>query len=89
MKQEKKSFRHESLQDAQSIEKILAAISESLGKGKLKFSDEEDEIIFQPEGLMKLKLTAAQDGNEQRFNIKVNWQLDSDKLKNKTIKVEH
>ncbi|MBW6454000.1 MAG: amphi-Trp domain-containing protein [Methyloprofundus sp.] len=89
MKQEKKSFRHESLQDAQSIEKILAAISESLGKGKLKFSDEEDEIIFQPEGLMKLKLTAAQDGNEQRFNIKVSWQLDSDKLKNKTIKVEH
>ncbi|MDF1581716.1 MAG: amphi-Trp domain-containing protein [Methyloprofundus sp.] len=89
MKQEKKSFRHESLQDAQSIEKILAAISESLGKGKLKFSDEEDEIIFQPEGLMKLKLTAGQDGNEQRFNIKVSWQLDSDKLKNKTIKVEH
>jgi len=87
MKQEKKSFRHESLQDAKSIEKILAAISESLGKGKLKFSDEEDEIVFQPEGLMKLKLSAAQDGNEQRFNIKVSWQLDSDELKNKTIKV--
>ncbi len=87
MKQEKKSFRHESLQDAKSIEKILAAISESLGKGKLKFSDEEDEITFQPEGLMKLKLSAAQDGNEQRFNIKVSWQLDSDELKNKTIKV--
>ena len=88
MKQEKKSFRHESLQDAKSIEKILAAISENLGKGKLKFSDEEDEIIFQPEGLMRLKLSAAQDGNEQRFNIKVSWQLDNDKLKNKTIKVE-
>lgn len=88
MKQEKKSFRHESLRDAKSIEKILAAISESLGKGKLKFSDEEDEIIFQPEGLMKLKLSAAQDGNEQRFNIKVSWQLENDELKNKTIKVE-
>lgn len=77
MKQEKKSFRHESLQDAKSIEKILAAISENLGKGKLKFSDEEDEIIFQPEGLMRLKLSAAQDGNEQRFNIKVSWQLEN------------
>jgi amphi-Trp domain-containing protein len=88
MKQEKKSFRHESLQDAKSIEKILAAISENLGKGKLKFSDEEDEIIFQPEGLMRLKLSAAQDGNEQRFNIKVSWQLENDELKNKTIKVE-
>jgi len=87
MKQEKKSFRHESLQDAKNIEKILAAISESLGKGKLQFSDEEDKITFQPEGLMKLKLSAAQDGNEQSFNIKVSWQLDNDKLKNKTLKV--
>jgi amphi-Trp domain-containing protein len=71
MKQEKKSFRHESLQDAKSIEKILAAISENLGKGKLKFSDEEDEIIFQPEGLMRLKLSAAQDGNEQQIALRV------------------
>ena len=87
MKQDKKSFRHESLQDAKSIEKILAAISESLGKGKLKFSDEEDEITFQPEGLMKLKISASQDANEQSFTIKVGWQLNNDKLKNKTLKV--
>ncbi|MCF7971646.1 MAG: amphi-Trp domain-containing protein [Methylococcaceae bacterium] len=88
MKQEKRSFRHESLQDAQSIEKILAAISESISKGKLKFSDEEDEIVFHPEGLMKLKLSAVQDGNQQQFNIKVSWQLDSgNNLNNKTLKI--
>ena len=87
MKQDKQSFQHESLQDAKSIEKILSSISESISKGTLKFSDEEDEIMFQPEGLMKLKISATQDGNQQRFNIKVSWQRDTKELKNKTLKV--
>jgi len=87
MKQDKQSFKHESLQDAKSIEKILSSIGENLAKGKLKFSDEEDEIEFQPEGLMKLKISAAQDGNQQRFNIKVSWERDSKELKKKTLNV--
>ena len=87
MKQDKQSFKHESLQDAKSIEKILSSIGENLTKGKLKFSDEEDEIEFQPEGLMKLKISAAQDGNQQRFNIKVSWERDSKELKKKTLNV--
>ena len=88
MKQDKQSFQHESLQDAKSIKKMLTAISEGIAKGKLKFSDEEDEILFQPEGLMKLKISAAQDGYQQRFNIKVSWQLESDKTTNKTLKID-
>ena len=87
MKQDKQSFKHESLQDAKSIEKILSSIGENLAKRKLKFSDEEDEIEFQPEGLMKLKISAAQDGNQQRFNIKVSWERDSKELKKKTLNV--
>jgi len=87
MKQNKQSFQHESLQDSKSIEKILSAITSGLAKGKLKFSDEEDEIVFQPEGLMKLKISAAQDDNQQRFNIKVSWQRDNNNKMNKTLKV--
>ncbi len=87
MKQDKQSFQHESLQDAESIEKILSSISECLAKGKLKFSDEEDEIVFQPEGLMKLKISAAQDANQQRFSIKVSWQRENKELKKKPLKV--
>ncbi len=86
MKQNKQSFQHESLQDSKSIEKILSAVTSGLAKGKLQFSDEEDEIIFHPEGLMKLKISAAQDDNQQRFNIKVSWQRDNNKI-NKTLKV--
>ncbi|WP_428354090.1 amphi-Trp domain-containing protein [Methyloprofundus sp.] len=87
MKLNKQSFKHESLQDAKSIEKILKSISENIGKGKLKFSDEEDEIEFQPEGLMKLKIRASQEANQQGFNIKVSWQRENDDLKHKTLKI--
>jgi len=87
MKQVKQSFQHESLQDTKTIEKILKSISTGIAKGKLKFSDEEDEIIFKPEGLMNLKLSAAQDGHQQRFTIKVSWLLDNDPLNNNTLQV--
>ncbi len=86
MKPIKKSFRHESIQDQQTIQQILTALSEGLAEGRLNFSDEEDEIVFQPQGLMKLKLTAAQEGNQQRFNIKVSWQTEDEQL-NKTLKI--
>lgn len=87
MKLIKQSFQHESLQNTDTIKTILDSIGEAIAKGKLKFSDEEDEIIFKPEGLMKLKLSAAQDGNQQRFTIKVSWQLDREQQNNKTLQV--
>ncbi len=87
MKPVKKSFRHESLQDSKTLQTILNAITEGLAKGKLKFSDEDDDIVFHPEGLMRLKLSAAQDGNRQSFNLKVSWELEKGKKKNKTLTV--
>ncbi len=88
MKQDKKNFQHESIQNAKNIETILKSVADGLSNGKLQFSDEDDDIVFQPEGLMQLRLTAVQDGNHQRFTIKVSWQSDSDKLKNKSLTVE-
>ncbi len=87
MKPVKKSFRHESLQDSKTLQTLLNAITEGLAKGKLKFSDEDDEILFHPEGLMRLKLSASQDNHRQSFNLKVSWELDKGKTKNKMLKV--
>lgn len=79
MKQDKKSFRHESLQDQQSILKFLYAISEGLENGKLVLSDEEDEISLSPEGLLQLKLTATQEGNHYNLGLKLSWQSSTEK----------
>jgi amphi-Trp domain-containing protein len=73
----KKRFRYESLQDSKSIQGLLKAITSGIAKGKLTFTDEDEKIVLRPEGMLDLKVTAAQEDNYNRFTIKVSWQVDS------------
>jgi len=83
MRQGKKSFRHESLQDAASIQEILAAISEGIAKGKVSFSDSDDKIVMHPEGLLHMKVTASQEEDRDRISIRVSWQVEDEQGKKK------
>jgi amphi-Trp domain-containing protein len=79
----KRSFRHQSLQDEKSIQDILKSIASGLAKGKITFSDEDEKIVMRPEGLLDLKLTATQEENRNRFNIRISWQVDDSREKKK------
>lgn len=70
---EKNSFRHESLQDGETIAELLKSITKGLGKGRLSFSDEEGEIVLEPEGLLNLKVTAEQEEARHRLSIRITW----------------
>ena len=83
MRQSKHSFRHESLQDADTIQDLLKALGKGIARGKLTFSDEDDEIVMRPEGLLNLKVTATEDEGRHRINIRVTWQAE-DEVKQKT-----
>ena len=83
MRTGKKSFRHQSLQDEKSIQDILKAITSGIAKGKITFSDEDEKIVMRPEGLLDLKVTATQEDNRNRFNIRVSWQVDDSREKKK------
>jgi amphi-Trp domain-containing protein len=83
MRNGKKSFRHQSLQDEKSIQDILKAITSGIAKGKITFSDEDEKIVMRPEGLLDLKVTATQEDNRNRFNIRVSWQVDDSREKKK------
>ena len=72
--QQKKDFRHESLQDADTIQGLLKALTRGLAKGKLTFSDEDGEIVMQPRGLLALKLTASKEDSRNRVNVRITWQ---------------
>ena len=76
MRSGKKSFRHQSLQDEKSIQDILKSISSGIPKGKITFSDEDEKIVMRPEGLLDLKVTATQEENRNRFNIRISWQVE-------------
>jgi amphi-Trp domain-containing protein len=88
MKTGKLSFRHESLQDAKTIKGILKALTDGLGSGKLSFSDADDNIDLEPRGLMNLKITATQEDNMNRVNIRITWQSEEKTTSNKVVKVK-
>ena len=88
MKRGKLSFRHESLQDAKTIKGILKALTEGMASGKLSFSDADDSIELHPAGLMNLKITARQEDNLNRVNIRITWQSEDNTTGNKSIKVK-
>lgn len=87
MRQGKKGFRHESLQDPASIRKIIEALSDGFEKGRVSFSDEEDEIVMEPKGLLHLKLSATQDENQRRINIRITWQEEDLQVKKRPLTV--
>jgi len=88
MQKGKQSFRHESLQDTGSIQKILEAITTGIAAGKVTFSDEDDKIVMHPEGLLHLKVTASREEDRHRINIRVSWQVAGKQdMKNKALRV--
>lgn len=88
MKRGKLSFRHESLQDAKTIKGIMKALTDGLASGKLSFSDADDSIELKPQGLMNLKITASQEDNLNRVNIRITWQSEEKARSNKAVKVK-
>ena len=87
MNQEKTSFKHESLQDKDSVQDLLKAITKAIAKGELTFADEEGEIQHKPKGLLTLKVSARQDDSQNRVDIRIAWQSQDRQLKNKPLMV--
>lgn len=79
MRQVKNGFRHDSLQDAHSIRAILVEVADGIGKGKILFSDEDDEIVLQPRGLLQLRLKAEQEESRRQISIRISWQADDNR----------
>ena len=88
MSADKQEFRHESLQDTQSIEALLVALSDGIKQGRILFSDDEARFEMEPQGLLQVKLTASKDDGRNRFNLRVTWQdQEEEPLKKKKLKI--
>jgi len=87
MRGNKNSFRHESLQDQKTIQDMLKAVARGIAKGKLSFSDEDGSTIMHPDGLLHLKVTADEDDNRHRLNIRITWHTQHEVKKKKSLTV--
>jgi amphi-Trp domain-containing protein len=85
MRQGKSSFRHESLQDGDSIKAMLKAISDGIKKGKVVISDEDEKIVLNPEGLLHLRLKASQEEGQHQISIRISWQVEDEKPKKRRV----
>lgn len=68
-----KEFRHESLQDNQSIIKYLDALLEGFKKGELTFKQPPDFIVLNPEGLIQLEIKAQRKTSKSKLSLKFSW----------------
>ena len=80
-------FRHESLQDTETIAELLASLQRGLSKGELTFSDEDNAITLKPEGLLNLVIKASGGSELNVLEVRIAWQSDTSKKMNKTITV--
>ena len=71
-------FRHESLQDPQSIKELLKALTNGLGRGEITLQDDNGSLTMHPSGLLHLRITASVDDERNRLDIRIRWQGEHD-----------
>jgi len=81
-------FRHESLQDRESIKGLLKAVTSGIGAGKVTLEDENGTLVLVPSGLLRLKINASADDDQNRLDIRISWQGDKAIGKDKTLKIK-
>lgn len=69
----KNEFRHESLQDNRTILTYLKAIEEGFASGRLTLSDEDEEIVLRPEGLVRFEIGATRKRGRIRMTVRFDW----------------
>jgi amphi-Trp domain-containing protein len=69
----KNEFRHESLQDPESIIKYISALKEGFESGELTFDAHDRRIVFSPTGLIKLDVHARRKSNKNKLTVRMVW----------------
>ncbi len=78
MASDQNEFRHESLEDRQSIAKYLNALSEAFANGNLTFGHNGQAIELEPRGLLKFDVKASRKRGAVKVTLRLNWQEDEE-----------
>ncbi|MEW6262063.1 MAG: amphi-Trp domain-containing protein [Thermodesulfobacteriota bacterium] len=83
-------FKHESLEDSESIVKYLNALREGFEKGVLLFSSESKRLTIKPHGLINFDMEARRKGDDIKVTLKFRWSeaQGSGLAKNKSLHIQ-
>lgn len=71
-------FRHESLQDKESIGKYLNALSDGFLNGKLQFSWKDKRLVLEPQSLIKFDVETKKKDGEVKMVLRFRWEQTSE-----------
>ncbi|MBF0531233.1 MAG: amphi-Trp domain-containing protein [Deltaproteobacteria bacterium] len=66
-------FKHESLEDVESIINYLSALKEGFETGALRFSSDDQILILKPQGLVNMDVDVRRKGDEVRLAVRLRW----------------
>ncbi|MCB2225037.1 MAG: amphi-Trp domain-containing protein [Desulfarculaceae bacterium] len=66
-------FKHQSMQDPQSIVRYLAALKDGFQSGALVFSTNGKRLVLKPQGLVNLEVEAKRKGEGIKLTLKFRW----------------
>ncbi len=66
-------FKHQSMQDPQSIVRYLEALKEGFSNGALVFSTNGKRLVLKPQGLVNLEVEAKRKGEGIKLSLKFRW----------------
>src|SRR5690242_9442215 len=71
-------FRHESVQDRQSIVKYLQAITAGIEQGRLELGTSEHSLTLEPTGMLELQVRGKRKGGRVKFGIELHWREEDE-----------
>lgn len=77
-------FKHESMQDCETIVKYLSALGDGFENARLVLNSEEGAIILEPRGLLKVNVKARKKGERVKLSIKLSWREPEDDSTSRT-----
>ncbi|MCF8033166.1 MAG: amphi-Trp domain-containing protein [Desulfarculaceae bacterium] len=66
-------FKHQSMQDSQSIVRYLTALKDGFENGALVFSTNGKRLVLKPQGLVNLEVEAKRKGEGIKLSLKFRW----------------
>ena len=66
-------FKHQSMQDPQSIVRYLTALTDGFENGALVFSTNGKRLVLKPQGLVNLEVEAKRKGDGIKLSLKFRW----------------
>lgn len=74
----KQQIKHESHQDRETIRSYLEQITQGLEEGLIRFSNGDESVVLEPEGLLHLQIIASSNKGKNQLGVKISWSNDTD-----------